>query len=64
MKGFHIFIIGMLLVAIIPAFGQSRLPIGSDAPDFTLPSANTEGSVTLSDYVDKKVVIVHFWKSR
>lgn len=64
MKLIRMLLIGMLLLSIIPALGQSRLPVGSDAPDFTLTSANTEGDITLSDFVDKKVVIVHFWKSR
>jgi hypothetical protein len=40
------------------------LPLGSPAPGFRLPLADGPGEVALSDFVNKKIVIVHFWKSR
>jgi hypothetical protein len=42
----------------------ASLSTGSQAPDFTLPAIKSEEQITLSDFKDKKIVIVHFWKSR
>ena len=40
------------------------LAVGTPAPDFRLPSIGSGGEIGLKDYLDKKIVIVHFWKSR
>ena len=37
---------------------------GKQAKDFTLPVVGEKREITLSGYKDKKIVIVHFWKSR
>ncbi len=39
----------------------STLSVGDEAPDFTLPSATTEGSVTLSSYRGSKNVVLAFF---
>ena len=36
------------------------LSIGSPAPAFTLPSANSEGMVSLSDLISRGATIVEF----
>ena len=43
--------------------GGEDLSVGSKAPDFKLPSLEKDQTISLSDYVNKKIVIVHFWKS-
>jgi hypothetical protein len=40
------------------------LSVGAKAPDFRLPLAGATGEIGLSDFLNKKIVIVHFWKSR
>ena len=52
----------MLLSLLSPALAE--IEVGEKAPDFTLPAVGAEDPVSLSDYIDKKIVIVHFWKSR
>ena len=37
---------------------------GKKAKDFTLPVVGEDREITLSGYKNKKIVIVHFWKSR
>lgn len=37
------------------------LNVGEDAPDFTLPSATTDGSVTLSSFRGQKNVVLAFF---
>ena len=44
--------------------GGDDLAVGTKAPDFKLPSTEKEQTVILSDFVSKKIVIVHFWKSK
>jgi cytochrome oxidase Cu insertion factor (SCO1/SenC/PrrC family) len=39
--------------------GQSRLELGQEAPDFTLPAAQG-GSITLSDYEGEQPVLLFF----
>lgn len=46
-----------------PAYSQQGLRLGVKAPDFALPSV-TGKKITLREFENKKVVIVHFWKSR
>jgi hypothetical protein len=53
-----------LWIAAGSAFAATELEVGSKAPDFTLTVAGTDTSITLSDFVDQKIVIVHFWKSK
>ncbi len=47
---------------IVPVSAQ--LKVGDTAPAFKLHNVNTKKFVTLSDFIDKKIVIVHFWKSK
>lgn len=42
----------------------ASLSTGTKAPDFSLPVIESEEQITLSDFKDRKIVIVHFWKSR
>ena len=42
----------------------ASLSTGTVAPDFSLPAIESEEQITLRDFKDKKIVIVHFWKSR
>lgn len=39
----------------------ATLTVGDEAPDFTLPSGTTEGSVTLSSYRGNKNVVLAFF---
>lgn len=55
-------VLGLALVLAAPASAQ--LKAGDAAPEFRLPRADGSGQVALSDFRDKKIVIVHFWKSR
>ena len=50
--------------AILTGFGAEGLAPGSKAPDFRLPLCSGSGDVGLSDFASKKIVIVHFWKSK
>ena len=43
--------------------GSEDLKEGTKAPDFKLPSIEKDQTVSLSDFVNKKIVIVHFLKS-
>jgi|GEM_PF-1708680 len=55
----------MLLVMLLSALPVSaQLKKGATAPEFKLNRANGKGQVALSDFRDKKIVIVHFWKSK
>jgi len=61
----HLFILLLLLsIAGVPLHANDKLDIGSKAPDFSLPAIGAEKTVSLTDFVNKKIVIVHFWKSR
>ncbi|MBN2415384.1 redoxin domain-containing protein [bacterium] len=46
------------------AAAPDKLKPGDKAPDFTLKDVNTGKMVTLSDFTNKKIVIVHFWKAK
>lgn len=52
----------VMLLSALPASAQ--LKKGATAPEFKLDRANGKGQVALSDFRDKKIVIVHFWKSK
>ena len=55
----------MLLLAILTALpAKAQLHVGDTAPEFKLKQVNAKGQVALSDFRDKKIVIVHFWKSK
>ncbi len=65
MKRKFLILIPLILFIIgIPLLAQNKLETGTKAPDFSLPCIGSEKPMVLSDYVDKKIVIVHFWKSR
>ena len=57
----------LVLVALIlfgtPTLAQEGLPVGSQAPDFDLPTLNGEHK-TLSSFANKSIVVLHFWKTR
>ncbi|HEX9935208.1 MAG TPA: hypothetical protein VGB38_08435 [bacterium] len=57
-------IVGFLLLGFGRAAGADGLAPGSKAPDFRLALADGSGEIGLSDFLNKKIVIVHFWKSR
>lgn len=42
---------------------QEGLQAGMEAPDFKLPTIAGK-TVTLREFQNRKVVIVHFWKSK
>lgn len=59
----------VLAVLFTAAFTQlsaapDKLKPGQKAPAFSLKDVNTGETVSLSDFVDKKIVIVHFWKAK
>jgi hypothetical protein len=45
------------------AISSDRVKVGTKAPDFKLPVVLSDSTISLSDFIDKKIVIVHFWKS-
>ena len=61
-----VFFLSLVMITLIvtPVFSKVELEVRSKAPDFTLAVAGADSSITLSDFVDKKIVIVHFWKSK
>jgi hypothetical protein len=46
-----------------PAYGQEGLRVGIKAPDFELPAVGGK-KIALREFQNKKIVIVHFWKSK
>ena len=56
-------IASLVLIITLPLISED-LKVGSRAPDFRLPVALSDSTISLSDFIDKKIVIVHFWKSR
>jgi hypothetical protein len=50
--------------SIFSGIRAEGLSTGVKAPDFRLPLAGSGGESGLSDFLNKKIVIVHFWKSR
>jgi hypothetical protein len=55
------FVVTLWLCAV--AFGQEGLRVGAKAPDFEL-SAIGGKKIALREFQNKKIVIVHFWKSK
>ena len=47
----------------VVAFGQEGLRVGVKAPEFVLPAIGGK-KIALREFQNKKIVIVHFWKSR
>jgi hypothetical protein len=47
----------------VAAFGQEGLKVGMKAPDFELQAIGGK-KVALREFQNKKIVIVHFWKSK
>jgi hypothetical protein len=47
----------------VSAFGQEGLKVGMKAPDFELPAVGGK-KIGLREFQNKKIVIVHFWKSK
>jgi peroxiredoxin Q/BCP len=56
MKQFIFPLLALLLLLPLPAFG---LNVGEKAPLFEAPS--THGTISIADYVGKKVVILAFY---
>jgi peroxiredoxin len=46
-----------------PTYGQEGLRVGIKAPDFELPAVGGK-KIALREFQNKKIVIVHFWKSK
>lgn len=63
-KVFIFLLLLSLCIATNNVIGKTELEVGSRAPDFTLSVAGSDTTITLSDFVDQKIVIVHFWKSK
>jgi hypothetical protein len=56
-------IVAVLMLFSLPLLAQDGLAVGSQAPDFNLPTL--DGSqVALSSFLSKNIVILHFWKTR
>ncbi|NMF85225.1 peroxiredoxin [Nodosilinea sp. P-1105] len=51
---------GLLWAPPALALGGPQLPLGSPAPDFTLPTNAGDGSVSLADYRDQWVVLYFY----
>jgi peroxiredoxin len=43
---------------------DDKIEVGTKAPEFSLQAVGAEDTVALTDFVSKKIVIVHFWKSK
>lgn len=56
-----LFVLTLFLCAT--ANGQEGLRAGMKAPDFELPSVGGK-KIALREFQNKKIVIVHFWKSK
>ena len=54
----------LLLLCAGNTLSQEGLKAGLKAPDFRLPTVDGKRNVTLREYNGKRVVILHFWKSR
>ena len=54
----------ILFLTTISVFASDKLPAGSKAPDFAFPCIGSDDPVTMSDFVNKKVILVHLWKSK
>jgi hypothetical protein len=63
-RGRLVFIGLLALTAPFLARAQEKPATESQAPGFSLQSVTADSTIRLSDFVDKKIVIVHFWKSR
>lgn len=46
-----------------PAHAQEGLKAGVKAPEFELPTINGN-KISLSSFLNKNIVILHFWKSK
>ena len=64
-------LIPALLAMAAPASGQDKpnpLPVGTEAPNFTLPAATKDGvsgkPATLLDFRGQTVVLAFFYKAR
>ncbi|OVE78592.1 hypothetical protein BVY01_05020 [bacterium I07] len=64
MRSHKIWFTILLMSSAFSLPASSAVKKGSPAPDFSIKKAGSEETVTLSDFKDKKIVIVHFWKSR
>ena len=57
------FVLVMLILFSMPMLAQEGLPVGSQAPDFNLPTLDGT-RIALSTFADKNIVVLHFWKTR
>ena len=58
------FLFIFMVISLLPLIAEDKLEVGSKAPEFSLPVVGSDEPIVMSDFVDKKIVIVHFWKSR
>lgn len=58
-----IFLIFPVLFFALSALAQEGLRAGVEAPDFKLPTISGK-TVTLREFQNKGIVIVHLWKSK
>lgn len=53
----------VLILLSLSLCAQDGLPVGTQAPDFNLPTL--DGShVALSSFLHRNIVVLHFWKTR
>lgn len=57
------FVLVVLILFCIPLMAQDGLAVGSQAPDFDLPALDG-ARVALTSFLNKNIVVLHFWKLR
>ncbi len=57
-------LLALFWMSFVPrAHGQEGLRAGIKAPNFELPTINGN-KISLGSFLDKNIVILHFWKSK
>lgn len=58
------FLIFSAIAFVSSARSGDGLQTGSKAPEFALPQAGSGIIVKSTDFINTKILIVHFWKSK
>lgn len=59
-----ILLLVLIWMTFIPrVYGQEGLRPGAKAPNFELPTINGN-KISLGSFLNKNIVILHFWKSK
>jgi len=64
LKGASVLLAVLSSIAFLDVRAQEGLRPGVKAPDFELPSIGNSNRTALREFQNKKIVIVHFWKSK